>query len=159
MKVTFKPDAVAKYRLLGHEATSIAGLISSSVEVDLRSGEAATGLFEVELKPDGGDTLATVEVTWHNPTSGAVEKEVQSVSRFQHSPSFYQAPMSLQLAALAAETAEILRDSIFAPANSHTLSGVAELGAQLSPRLRSRPSFDKLMTLVEQAQRSQPVRP
>jgi hypothetical protein len=159
MKVKFKPDAVARYRLIGHEptsmATTIAGLNSATVEADLRSGEAATGLFEVYLKPDGGETIATVEVTWTDPKSGAVQKTEQNVTRLQLAPSFHQAPLSLQMAALAAETAEILRSSWFAPPNSHSLSHVAELGAVLNSRLRSRPSFARLMTLVEQAERSQ----
>jgi Ca-activated chloride channel family protein len=154
MKVTFKPDAVAMYRLLGHEATSFAALVNTTVEADLRSGEAATGLFEVILKPDGGETIATVEVTWRDPKTGAEQSRRQTVSRLQLAPSFHQAPLSLQMGALAAHTAEILRNSYFAPAHSHSLSSVAELGGQLNARLRERPSFARLMTLVEQAQRS-----
>ncbi|MEX2138618.1 MAG: VWA domain-containing protein [Pirellulales bacterium] len=154
MKVTFKPDAVAMYRLLGHEATSFAALVNTTVEADLRAGEAATGLFEVILKPDGGETIATVEVTWRDPKTGAEQSRRQTVSRLQLAPSFHQAPLSLQTGALAAQTAEILRNSFFAPAHSHSLSDVAELSVQLNPRLRERPSFAKLMTLIEQAQRS-----
>jgi hypothetical protein len=158
MKVKFKPDAVALYRLIGHEATSmatsVAGLNSATIEVDLRSGEAATGLFEVFLKPDGGETIATIELTWKDPKTGDAQKAEQSVTRLQLAPSFHQAPLSLQMAALAAETAEIFRNSYFTPPNSHSLSHVAELGALLNARLRSRPSFARLMTLVEQAQRS-----
>jgi Ca-activated chloride channel homolog len=158
MKVKFKPDAVARYRLIGHEATSmattVAGLNSATVEADLRSGEAATGLFEVYLKPDGGETIATVEVTWKDPKTGAAHKAEQNITRLQLAPSFHQGPLSLQMAALAAETAEILRNSFFAPPNSHSLSHVAELGALLNTRLRSRPSFARLMTLIEQAESS-----
>jgi Ca-activated chloride channel family protein len=157
MKVTFKPDAVALYRLLGHEATSFGVLLNSTGEAELRAGEAATGLFELILKPDGGETIATVEVTWRDPKTGAEEKREQTVSRLQLAPSFHQAPLSLQMGALAAQTAEILRNSYFSPAHSHSLAGVAELGSQLNARLRERPSFVRLMTLVEQAQRSQVV--
>jgi hypothetical protein len=61
------------------------------------------------------------------------------------------------MAALAAETAEILRGSPFAPPNTHSLGNVGELAGQLNPRLRNRPSFARLMTLVDQAQRSHVV--
>jgi hypothetical protein len=159
MKVTFKPDAVAMYRLLGHEATSVAGLMNTTVEAELRSGEAATGLFEVALKPGGGETVATVELSWRDADTGQLRTAQQSISRLQFAPSFYEAPQSLQMAALAAETAEILRDSYFAPPNSHSLSAVAELAGHLSPRFRDRPSFARLMTLVEQAQRSATAKP
>ena len=138
MKVTFKPDAVSVYRLLGHEATSVAGLMSETLQIDLRSGEGATGLFELELKPDGGETIATVEVTWRSP-GGDVQTTRQTISRLQIASSFYQAPYSLQLGSLAAETAEILRDSVFATPKSHSLAAVAELGGRLSPRVQARP--------------------
>lgn len=159
MKVTFKPDAVSMYRLMGHEATSVINLASLTIEADLRSGEAATGLFEVALKPDGGDTVAIVEVTWRDPASGKMQTTRQTISRFQFAPSFLEAPLSLQLAALAAETAEVLRDSYFAPPSTHSLGHVAELSRQLSPRLRSRPSFARLLSLVDSAQRAQVVSP
>jgi Ca-activated chloride channel family protein len=155
MKVTFKPDAVAMYRLLGHEATSFGVLVNSTLETELRAGEAATGLFELILKPDGGETIATVEITWRDARSGAEQTRRQTVSRLQLAPSFHQSPLSLQMAALAAQTAEILRNSYFSPAHSHSPAGVAQLGAQLNMRLRERPSFVRLMTLVDLAQRSQ----
>jgi hypothetical protein len=157
MKVKFKPDAVALYRLIGHEATSMATSVAgmnATIETDLRSGEAATGLFEVFLKPDGGESIATVELTWKDPKTGEDQKTEQNVTRLQLAPSFHQAPLSLQMAALAAETGEILRHSFFTPPNSHSLSQVAELGGLLNSRLRNRPSFARLMTLIEQAQRS-----
>jgi hypothetical protein len=156
MKVTFKPDAVAMYRLIGHEATSVVGLMTATIEADIRSGEAATGLFEVVLKPGGGDTVATVEVSWRDPASGQTQTIRQTVSRFQFAPSFHQAPLSLQLAALAGETAEILRDSYFTPANSHSLADVARLARAVNPRLQERESFKRLLDLVERGQRSSP---
>jgi Ca-activated chloride channel homolog len=154
MKVTFAPDSVAMYRLIGHEATSVVGLMTATIQADLRSGEAATGLFEVVLKPTGGDTVATVELTWRDPTSGHTQTVRKTVSRFQFAPSFHQAPLSLQLAALAAETAEVLRDSYFAPANSHSLAEVARLARDVNPRLQERESFKRLLDLVERGQRA-----
>jgi Ca-activated chloride channel family protein len=159
IKVTFKPESVAMYRLLGHEATSVAGLISTSIEADLRAGEAATGLFELILRPDGDETIANVEVSWHDPRSGRKHTSRQTVSRLQLAPTFHQSAMSLQLAALSAQTAEILRNSPFAPPHSHSLAAVAQLGSQLSPRLRDSASFKKLMALVDDAQRSTAATP
>jgi hypothetical protein len=155
MKVTFKPDAVAMYRLIGHEATSVVGLMSTTIEADLRSQEAATGLFEVVLKPGGGDTVGTVELTWRDPAGGQPQVIRQTISRFQFAPSFHESPLSLQLAALAGETAEILRDSYFAPPNSHSLADVVRLARELNPRLQKRESYVRLLELLERAQRSQ----
>jgi len=55
--VTFNPAAVSRYRLIGHELNTDGGLSGASLQEDLRSGQAATALYEVELKPDGQRTL------------------------------------------------------------------------------------------------------
>ena len=88
-----------------------------------------------------------------------METRQQTVSRLQLAPSFHQSPLSLQLAALAAQTGDVLRNSYFSPAHANSLEGVAQLGSQLTPRLQERPTFIRLMKLVEQAQRSQVVSP
>ena len=67
MKVTFVPEAVSRYRLIGHEANGDGGLSGASLQKDLRSGQSATALYEVELKPDGPAEVAFVEVSWRDP--------------------------------------------------------------------------------------------
>ncbi len=111
-KVTFSPDAVESYRLIGHEPSLAGGLASGPLEGELRSGEAATALYAVELKGDGGETVATVDISWFEPGSSKEEHHLrQVIGRQQFAPSWAETPLSLQMAAVAAETAEILRGS------------------------------------------------
>ena len=149
IKVKFNPDAIESYRLIGHDPTLVGGMVSGPLAADLRSDEAATALYEVELKPDGADLVATVEVSWHEPGTEAVHHLVQPVGRLQFAPSWMETPLSLQLATLAAETAEVLRGSYFAPPGAHAIDQVAELANRSNSALQARPCFRQLKTLID----------
>lgn len=147
MKVTFNPEAVESYRLIGHDPAA-GGLLSGPVEGDLRAGEAATGLYEVELKPEGPDTVATVEISWHEPGTEEVRHLKQPIGRLQFAPSWMETPLSLQLAALSAETAAILRGSVFAPTGPRAVDQVLEWADRSNPALQSRESFQELRAVL-----------
>jgi Ca-activated chloride channel homolog len=151
MKVRFKPDAIETYRLIGHDPTTAGGLTSGPIEADLHAGEAATALYEVELKPDGADTVATAEVMWQEPGSDDVHHLEQSIGRLQFAPSWMETPLSLQLATLAAKTAEVLRASYFAPTGARPLDQIAEWADRANDALRSRESFRQLRALIDAA--------
>ena len=70
LNVQFNPKAVAAYRLIGHEATAVGGLLPAAVESDLRVGQEATVLFEVWLYPNNEDDVAVVRLHWTAPDSG-----------------------------------------------------------------------------------------
>jgi Ca-activated chloride channel family protein len=151
MKVEFRPDAVVRYRLIGHDATGAGGLSGGPLEADLLSGQAATALYEVELAADGPERVATVEVTWREPGSERLFRTRQEISRLEFAPSWRESPLPLQLAALAAETGEILRGSPFVPPASQPLEQVAKLAAQANPKLLERPDFQRLKQFIELA--------
>jgi hypothetical protein len=156
LRVSFNPNVVAAYRLIGHERTTITGPSQAQTEVDLRAGESAGGLFEVWLKPGGGkgkdDGVATIEVSWQEPGYGKTQHIKQSVSRGQFAKTFSASAPSLQVAALAALSAETLRGSTFAPA-SRSLSHVIELSRVLSPTLQGQPSVRELTDFIQLAER------
>ncbi len=151
LKVTFNPEAVESYRLIGHDPATAGGLISGPVEGDLRSRETATGLYEVELKPEGPEIVATVEITWHEPGTEEVHHLKQPISRVQFAPSWMEAPLSLQLAALSAETAAILRGSYFAPTGSRPVDQVLEWADRANPALEARECFRDLRAMLNAA--------
>jgi len=151
LKVTFKPDAVILYRLLGHEATAVTSLIPLQLDGDLLSGDTATALYQVVLKPDGPDIIAIAELQWRD-AAGQLQRREQPISRLQFAPSFAAAPWSLQLAALSAETAEILRGSYFTPAANHDLDQLREAAARLPSAARRKPSLQTLEQVWRSAQ-------
>ncbi len=154
IKVTFNPDAIESYRLIGFDPSAAGGLVSGPLEGDLRSGEATTALYEVELKPEGTATVATVEVTWHEPGTEEVHRLKQPIGRLQFAPSWIESPLSLQLAAIAAETAETLRSSYFIPAGGRPLDQVAELADRANAALQESESFQELQAVLAAARNS-----
>ena len=143
LRINFVPQAVSLYRLLGHEASAVSNLIPLEWQTDLRSGETATALFEVAVRPNGPDIIAHATLEWRDK-SGKLHTKKQPISRLQFAPSFAESPRSLQLAALAAETAEVLRGSYFAPVASHDLGQVRSIGQRLPQRTRATLSYRQL---------------
>lgn len=162
LKVTFNPNAVLEYRLLGHEAKAVAGLMPAHPEADFRAGQSATALYEIRLKPSGPQEVATVELTWREPGPGKPHLLTSTVRRGQFGSSFAEAPLPLQEAALVAEAAEVLRQSPYSPNSwdspSRGLAWVLQLAGQVDTRLYQRPSFVEFVSLLEQAEKAKPHR-
>jgi len=158
MKVTFNPDAVSRYRLIGHELNSDGGLSGASLQEDLRSGQAATALYEVELKPDGPTDVAFVEVSWRDPVGDVPRHIRQPVGRLQFLTSWRECALPLQTAAVAALAADVLRSSNLLPANARVLDQVAGLAADMNPALANRSSVIRLKQLIGQARTAKPAR-
>ena len=161
LKVTFDPKAVAAYRLLGHEAKAMAGMLPQRPETDFYADQSATALYEVQLKPNGGNEVGVVELVWQGVGGGTRQTILRRVTRGNFAVTFAESPLWLQEAALVAATAEVLRESYFArmatpyPA---TLARVLELSQQVDTRLRERPSFKEFLSVVEQAKKARPYR-
>ena len=163
LQVDFNPKAVAGYRLIGHEATAMGGLLPGSAQCDLHVGQEATVLFEVWLYPNDEDDIAEVHLSWVDATSGqSRQARPQRISGIQFATSFEGSPVSLQAAAIAAETAEILRQSfnfaVTAP-NSYrygpkpsTFGNVIDAAGRVNAKLAERPSFQRLVRLIEEAE-------
>jgi len=151
LKVVFNPKTVRAYRLLGHEA----GATTVRPEADFCAGQSATALYEVRLGPGGGKDVATVELTWRPAGGGATRYATARVHRDRFAPSLIEAPSSLQAAAVAAETAEVLRESFFVGrrvrSRPGSLRAVLELAKHLDTQLRERPSFVEFLSTVQQA--------
>jgi Ca-activated chloride channel family protein len=158
MKVTFNPKAVNRYRLIGHEPNVAGGLAGASLQKDLRSLQAATALYEVELKPDGPTEVGSVEVSWLDPVSETPRHIRQPISRLQFVASWRECALPLQTAALAALAAEVLRNPNALPTTSRVLDQAAELAAELNPALTDRPGILRLERLIRQARTAKPAR-
>ena len=152
LRVTFNPKVVAGYRLLGHEAT----LLTVRPEVDLHAGQAAVGMYELRLKPQGGDWVGTALLSWRNPRSGQRQTLSQRITRGNFAADFSGEDESLQLATLFAETAEWLRRSPFR--EGVTLAQLRELADQVTSQVRENPGYSELIALLSAAQKAKVVR-
>lgn len=162
LKVTFNPKTVLEYRLLGHEAMAMAGLVPAQPEADFHSGQSATALYEVRLNPKGPQEVARVELTWRDPGQSKLQRVSRTVHRKNFGSSFVDARVSLQEAALVAEAAEVLRKSPYAlsfrESPSTGLARVLRLAERVDTRLYERPTFVDFVSLLEQAEKAKPYR-
>ncbi len=151
LSVWFNPQAVAVYRLLGHEP----GLVPAKPATDLFAAQTALGLYELQLKPKPADHVATVTLSWRDSQTGQARTQSQIVSRSSFAKNFTSEPVSLQLATLAAEMAELLRRSPFRETSSFQLW--KKLAAEASGATVKNESFEELVRLVRQAERARPT--
>jgi Mg-chelatase subunit ChlD len=161
LSIRFRPQAVAVWRLIGHEANAMASLQPATSRCDLRAGQTATALLEIWFQPNDENDVATVELTWRDPNSGQAQQLAQPISRLQFAPTWEQAPITLQQAAIAAETAEVLRGSRLAlrelgisAGNDRGLAGVQQAAARVHARLGEREDFRRWLQLVEELERA-----
>ena len=121
VQVEFDPDAVRSYRLLGYENRDIEDESFRDDTQDageLGIGHSSTALYELELSSrarEERDTIATVRMRYERPATGTIVELVTHLPRSAVERSFESASPHFRLAAVAAEFAEILRDSPYAP--------------------------------------------
>jgi Ca-activated chloride channel homolog len=155
LKLTFNPATVAAYRLIGHEANSLAEFAPASVQAELAAGEAASVLVELWFTPAGGDDVGFAELTWRD-AADKPQIARQRISRLQFAPTLAESAPSLQQAAIAAEVGQelagardALRELRLKPANARGLAGIVALSDQLHSEVRHRPEFQRLLELVK----------
>ncbi len=158
LKVSFDPNIVTAYRLFGHEATT--GTLSDRTETDFYVDQSATALYEVQLKPAGGNEVAKVELSWQPPKGGARRTITRPFRRSEFASAFAVAPFSLQEAAAVAGFAEVLRESPFAKVSPYSISlaRVAELANQVDSRVYQRRSFADMLATIQEAAQAKPYR-
>jgi Ca-activated chloride channel family protein len=159
LKLHFNPQTVAAYRLVGHEANSLADLTPAAVEAELAAGEFAAALLEIWFLPGDGNDLGYAELTWHDPDGGREQRVRQPLSRLQFAPSLKEAPLPVVQASLAAEVGQALRGTHttlrqagLRPAGARGLASVAAAAKDANPQLRERPDVVQLLELVRQLQ-------
>jgi Ca-activated chloride channel family protein len=153
LTLTFDPRAVAAYRLVGHEPSRLAGLAPVVASLDLHAGEAVGGLVELWLRPNSQDDVAIATAQWREPTTGEVRHVIQRISRLQFAPSFAEAPLALQAAAIAAETGEVLKQSPFQGSRARALERVQLVASRVNPRLAESESYQRFVRFIEAAER------
>jgi Ca-activated chloride channel family protein len=170
LRVTFNPKTVLEYRLLGHEANDFARMLSGPLHADFHDGQSATALFEVRLAASGPKDVATVDLTWYpadskqSPTQQGPQQLSANVTLRDFAALWSGAAPSLQEAALAAETAEVLRRSPFVfkrtprSSTAGSLARISDLAGTVDSRLYQRPEFVEFVALVDQAIHARPAR-
>lgn len=161
LRIKFNKDAIAAYRLLGHEPNLVAAVVPASVDAQLLPEEASSTLLELWFKDPSASELGTVSVTWKDPHTGERLERKQPLQRMMLASSFGETPASFQTAAVAAEIAEQLRGSREALRREKLIFGESRNTANTirtairpwSLTLRQEPDLARLLTLVDQLEK------
>ena len=163
LSIRFNPQTVAAYRLLGHEANSMAGLRTPTTVAEMRAGDAASALIEVWFQNNENDDLGEAELHWLDPVSGMERRVRQRISRLQFAPTFAEMQPALQAAAIAAETGELLRGSRellrevdVSPARASGFAGLLDVARDVHPQVAAQEDFQQLVALIEALEKTRP---
>ena len=120
VQVIFNPDIVDAYRLIGFENRDVADRDFRNDNVDageVAIGQSATALYELLLVDDRSQrhsgTLVKVTLRYERPASETITEASTTLAGRQIHRSFGDADRHFRLAAVAAEFAEVLRESWF----------------------------------------------
>ena len=133
IQVDFNPEAVSRYRLLGYENRRVADEDFRNDDVDageVGAGHSVTALYELKLHDTEAGPLADVHIRYEDPDSGDVSEIMREYTRSELVSEFRDSTPTFRLAAVAAEYAEILRESYWA--QDGTLEEVAREAERLS---------------------------
>ena len=107
LQISFNPQVVAAYRLVGHEP-ELTGWLPAAKVATLKAGQVATSLVEVELIGGAADaTVATGTLTWRDSQNG---RQLHAQARVLVAQTQGMGQPELRWAVAAAEAADALRD-------------------------------------------------
>lgn len=153
IQVTFNPDIVSHFRLLGYENRQLESDEFRDDTADggeIGAGHTTTALYEVTLHEGvdaGGDTaLMTIEARWTDPETRSIDEGSAIATAASLAPSFDLAPARLRQDVLVAAFAEVLRHAPWAERVS-----VGALAERIGALSRTMPSDPKVAELAELA--------
>jgi Ca-activated chloride channel homolog len=133
VQVTFDPDAVAGYRLIGYDNRRLDASEFRDDGVDggeVMAGHSVTALYLVRLRPGADGTIAHTQLRWQDPGTRRPAESGADVSAATLAGGFPESATGLQVSYVAAWFAEQLRHSDHGAALSHTdLVGLADAAA------------------------------
>ncbi len=152
VQVSFDPDVVAEYRLLGYENRAIADNQFRDPGVNagaIGAGHAVTALYAIRLREDagGGHSLGSVRLRWTEPGEQRESRLVQDIAAGDVAGSFRTTAPEFKLDAIVAGAAEVLRDSPYARA--FELRDVVEMATKSSEDLPQTDQARSFLTFIE----------
>jgi len=153
VQVTFRPETVDTYRLVGFDNRVLASRDFRNDAVDggeVGPGHSVTALYVVKLRPGGGQ-LAEARVRWQDPKSRDATEAAGTVTAGDVDRAYDAAPARLRVDCSAAFFAEVLRHHPYA--QPVALDGLTRDLADLARKLED-PDVTDLATATGQATRT-----
>jgi len=119
VQVTFDPEVVASYRLVGYENRVVAAEDFRNDRVDggeVGPGHSVTALYVIRLRgaENGGGRVAEARIRWLDPQTREAQEQAATIRGADLSGDFAGASPRLQVCYVAAYFAEVLRGSSYA---------------------------------------------
>jgi Ca-activated chloride channel homolog len=150
LSITFNPQAVVGYRLIGHEPTALAVVAPPKLEMDFNAGQTGSMLFEVRLNGSKETQVAIAVLRWRDPTDGTPHEVTLPITRGMLGGTWEKAGPSLQMAAIATATAARLRNSPWA---DHVAPSEVLQWARRLDRSRTGRELEPWLSMLEQIQK------
>ena len=152
VQVDFNPDVVVYYRLLGYENRAVADQDFRNNAVDageMGAGHSATALYAVQFRPGAEGRIATVQLRWQDPDTYQVQEINGNLNTWDLARDFQSAAAHYRLAVLAAEYAEVLRQSPWA--GHISIGQIYSLAASLPGEISWDPEVSEFVYLLSRA--------
>lgn len=152
VQVSFNPEVVRSYRLIGYENRDVADRDFRNDRVDageVGAGHSVTALYELRLHEYADGPIAKVSVRYQDPDSLRIHEASENFNRRDLRGRFEDASPRFQLAATVAQYAEVLRESYWA---QHTSMGDVRYHAdRVGGMLQDDPDVTEFARLVGMA--------
>ena len=152
IQVSFNPDVVHSYRLIGYENRDVADRDFRNDHVDageVGAGHSVTALYELRLHERADGPVAKVHVRYEDPDSRRIYEVDRRFNISDLNEHFESATPRFQLAATVAQYAEVLRRSYWA--QHTTFSDVSYHAERVGGILRDDPEVTEFARLVNMA--------
>jgi Ca-activated chloride channel family protein len=152
VQVTFDPDVVAEYRLLGYENRAIADNDFRDPDVPagaIGAGHSVTALYVIRLRDDlvESGSLGAVRLRWTEPGARGKTRLIEAIDTDRLAGSFGATAPEFQLDAIVAATAEVLRQSPFA--KRYELRDVVDVALSASEDLPQTDQVHEFLDFIE----------
>ena len=152
IQVSFNPDVVHSYRLIGYENRDVADRDFRNDSVDageVGAGHSVTALYELRLHERADGPIAKVHVRYEDPGSQRIFEVDRNFNINDLQEYFESASPRFQLAATVAQYAEVLRESYWA--QHTTFDDVRYHADRVGGILRNDPEVTEFARLVNMA--------
>jgi Ca-activated chloride channel family protein len=152
VQVSFNPDVVASYRLIGYENRDVRDRDFRNDSVDageVGAGHSVTALYELHLHDYANGPIGKVHVRYQDPDSYRVQEASKNFNTSDLYKNFEKASARFQLAATVAQYAEVLRESYWA--QHTTLDEIRYHADRVSGLIRNDPTVTEFARLVTMA--------
>lgn len=150
IQLSFNPNTVNKFRLLGYENRMLKEEDFRNNKVDageVGAGHMVTALYELELDEEIPELIGTVHIRYKDVEKDKFSELSHIISELHIRSSYEKASPMYKFSASVAEFAELLRESKY---NDNSAENIMSVLNDLEPHLKNNVEYSEFIALVRQ---------